>query len=433
MLLLLAVGAVQIIASLVFYAAIDRQSVREDHARRVAEFLIVSDRLHRLVPTDTVRVMTTGHLDAAIAATPSTPRSGTRAAVREIRGYVLAWEKPLADRPLFLDIHPGRLGHRDLVGSMQLADGKWLNFRSTDISSSWPIALRATTMTLLITLVCLGIGLLVLRRLTSPLTHLSEAADAITDGTAMAIEESGTRELRNLARTLNGLQAKINDMVMQQTRSFEAISHDLRTPLSRLIVASDFVSEDDIARIVASSAAEIEAMLASLQAFLRVQHFQAELEPVDLAAAVRDLLAGVDAPTTLSAPVSSTVPTFREPLLLSLRALIGNAVQYGSRADVTISRTPSDWLVLIEDDGPGIPEEYFGTILDPFFRLDAARARDTAGFGLGVPMAYRLLQRFGGRLEFANRETGGLRVTVTVPTTAEPLRGGSPPPLPAAL
>ena len=414
MLLLLGVGTVQVVASLVFYAAIDRHSIREDHARRVAEFLIVSDRLHQLAPQDTARVMTTGHLSAAIALQPATPRSGTGAGVGEIYRAILHWEESLVGRPMFLDIR-GRIGRHDLVGSMQLADGRWLNFRSPDILSSWPIALRATAMTLVITLVCLGIALAILGRLTGPLTKLSNAVDTITQGGAMQIEEAGMPELRNLARTLNGLQGRIADLVSEQTRSFEAISHDLRTPLSRLIVASDFVSEDDIARIVASSAAEIEAMLASLQAFLRAQHLQADPEPVDLSAAITDLLASVDAPTTLSGPPSITVVTYREPLLLSLRALIDNAVQYGTRAAIAISASPPGIHITIEDDGPGIPEDYFETILDPFFRLDCARARNTPGFGLGIPMAHRLLRRFGGGLEFSNLEQGGLRVRITVP------------------
>lgn len=421
MLLLLAIGAIQVVASLVFYAAIDRQSIREDHARRVAEFLIVSDRLHKLDPAQTARIMTTGHLGATIDARPLTQRSSAKHGVAEIQHHILAWEAPLASRPLNLDIQPAQGGRRDLVGSMQLDDGRWLNFRSPDISSGWPIALRATVMMLLITLVCLGVGLVILRRLTGPLTHLSDAADAISHGTIVSVEETGTTELRNLARLLNSLQARIAGMTFEQTRSFEAISHDLRTPLSRLIVASDFVGEDDIARIVSSSAAEIEAMLSSLQAFLGAQHLDAELEPVDLAAAVGDLLAAFDAPTTLTAPAASAVLTFREPLLRCVRALIQNAVQYGSRADITISRSATDWQIMIEDDGPGIPEEYFQSILDPFFRLDSARARNTPGFGLGVPMAHRLLQRFGGHLEFANRKEGGLRVRVTIPSIGDPI------------
>jgi len=117
----------------------------------------------------------------------------------------------------------------------------------------------------------------------------------------------------------------------------------------------------------------------------------------------------------LSAPPSTTVMTYREPLLLSLRALIDNAVQYGTRAAIVISASPPDIHITIEDDGPGIPEDYFETILDPFFRLDCARARNTPGFGLGIPMAHRLLRRFGGGLEFSNLEQGGLRVRITVP------------------
>lgn len=424
MALLLAVAAVQVVASLIFYAAIDRESIGQDHARRVAELLIVSDRLYQRAPAQTARIMTTAHLDATIGAHPVIRASGTADAAVTIRNHILAWEEALSRRPLYLDIRPGRAHHKDLVGSMQLTDGRWLNFRSPDISAGWPIALRATVLTLLITLICLGGGVLLLRRLTGPLTQLSEAADALSHGTAIAVEESGTAELRNLARSFNSLQSRIAGMASEQTRSFEAISHDLRTPLSRLIVASSFVHEDEVARIVSSSAAEIETMLGSLEAFLRAQHVDAAPEPLDLAAVIHEILTAFDVPVTVDGPRSAVVATYREPLILSLRALVQNAVQYGTTVAVALRGSASGWEIVVEDDGPGIPEEHFDHILDPFFRLDSARARNTAGFGLGIPMAHRLLQRFGGGVAFANRDEGGLRVVVTVPLTPAAADGG---------
>ncbi len=158
----------------------------------------------------------------------------------------------------------------------------------------------------------------------------------------------------------------------------------------------------------------------SLQQYLRAQHLTADAEPVDLTAAVDNLLMAFDGQTSLSAPdTPALVLTWREPLLLALRPLVENALHYGTSVRVVITADedmPTAWYITITDDGPGIPETYFDAILDPFFRLNDERARDTDGFGLGIPTAHQLLQRFGGNLSFSNAgPEGGLVARVTVP------------------
>ncbi len=418
MLLIFLIGMVEVAASILFFEAIDRQALREDHARRVAELLVVSDRVHRIAPADLSRIMTTHHLDAVTATAPEIARPGIASEVVEIRGHILKWEPELAERALMLDVERGADGRRDLVGSMRLGQGTWLNFRSRDISTGWPIVLRATALTLVITLLCVAVGFYALRRLTAPLRRLSAAAEAIGHGHPVRLSETGPSDLRELAHSFNVMQARIEGLVDDQARSFEAISHDLRTPLSRLKLASDFVAEGEVAKIVSSSADEMEAMLASLQRFLRAQHLECDPESVDLVAAVRDMLAPFGERAVLKAPADVLVTTWREPLLMALQPLVENALHYGNRAEVRIASAGEDWVVEIADDGPGIPEECFAQILDPFFRLDSARARDTAGFGLGIPTAHRLLERFGGALEFRNRSAGGLVARITVPIAA---------------
>ncbi len=182
MLLIFLIGMVEVAASILFFEAIDRQALREDHARRVAELLVVSDRVHRIAPADLSRIMTTHHLDAVTATAPEIARPGIASEVVEIRGHILKWEPELAERALMLDVERGADGRRDLVGSMRLGQGTWLNFRSRDISTGWPIVLRATALTLVITLLCVAVGFYALRRLTAPLRRLSAAAEAIGHG-----------------------------------------------------------------------------------------------------------------------------------------------------------------------------------------------------------------------------------------------------------
>lgn len=413
-LLLLALGLIQLIGSLAFYQAIDRQTLREDHARRVAELLVVSDRVHALDHDRTAAIMTTRHLLATVSAAAQVPRSQDSESLDEIAAQILRWEPSLARRDLHLATVPS--GHdRDLIGSIRLRDGHWLNFRSRDISSMWPVALRATLLTVGTTLICLGLGLLALRYMTMPLRRMSEAAEAIGRGQTIAIRETGPEDLRNLARSMNEMQDRIAALLRDQAKSFEAISHDLRTPLARQQLAAELMADEEIAALVRGSADEMEAMLDSLQQFLRAQHLTAEPEWIDLDTAVPPLLDRFAGEIRFRGSGAGAIETYREPLMLSLAALIDNAARFGDSIDVRIGSDGDKWLIEIRDNGPGIPTDHFEDILAPFFRLDEARARDTKGFGLGIPMAHRLLRRFGGQLSFRNAEEGGLIARVHVP------------------
>ena len=119
--------------------------------------------------------------------------------------------------------------------------------------------------------------------------------------------------------------------------------------------------------------------------------------------------------TVRTALAEADLFTYRELLNLILQPLIENAVPYGEQAEVDLFRSTAGWAITITDDGPGIPAAYHARILDPFFRLDEARARNTRGFGLGIPTAAQILQRFGGALTFSEGPSGGLSVHVWVP------------------
>ena len=414
-LLFLAVGIVQLAGSLLFYQEIDKQTLRQDHARRVAELLVVSDRVYRRDGNLTAATMTTRHLQLAVGAKPTVPRSGDAPGIDWISRQIVIWEPDLADRPLHLAIARERGGRRNLIGSMQLANGSWLNFQSRDISSMWSVALRATVMTLLTFAACLGVGLVAIRLLTQPLRRLSDAVEAIGQGRRVTIREGGSADLRDLAHAMNEMQDRIARLMEDQAKSFEAISHDLRTPLTRQKLAADLIDDREIREIVMGSADEMESLLQSLQQFLRAQHLAAEPEIVDLDASLRGLIAPFDGKIRLHPAGDAQVETFREPLLLALRALIENASRFGDKVDVTVKRNGGDWAVAITDDGPGIPARHFEDVLAPFFRLDEARGRTTKGFGLGIPTAHLLLRRFGGGLSFEEPAGGGLTVRVAVP------------------
>ncbi|WP_232491879.1 sensor histidine kinase [Novosphingobium kaempferiae] len=408
-------GVLQLAASLVFYQSIDRQTLNEDHARRIAELLVVSDRIHAADPRLTAPIMTTRHLAAAVGNAPSVATPTTDKTLVRIERRIIEWEPSLGGRALRLAMQGPPGGKCDLVGAIRLSDGHWLNFRSRDINAMWPVALRATVLTLATTVAFMAIGLVALHVLTRPLRRMSDAADAIGRGRQVTIREGGTPDLRKLAHSMNLMQERIARLLQDQAKSFEAISHDLRTPLSRQKVAAELIDDAELGGVILASVDEMEALLASLQRFLRAQHLEAEPEELDLDETVREVLYPYAERARVVTQGPAPVRTFREPLALALAALVENAIQFGGEARISVLRHEGHWRIEIADSGPGIPSDYFEAILDPFFRLDAARARDTKGFGLGIPTAHRLMARFDGQLSFAAAPDGGLVARLDVP------------------
>lgn len=415
----MALGVVQLVGSLAFYQMIDRQTLRDDHARRVAELLVVSERMHLLAPAETARSMTTRHLRAEVSNTPTVAAPSEDEMLADLAQRITAWEPSLRGRELHLATR-GQRGHsKDLAGSLRLADGAWLNFRSSDISTMWPVAGRATVLTLLLSAAFLGIGLLLIHLIGKPLRRLTAAAEAIGQGRQVAIAEDGPKDLRNLAHSMNVMQERIDRLLRDQAASFDAISHDLRTPLARQKVAAGLVDDAELGELLIQSVDEMGELLDSLQAYLRVQYLTAEAEQLDLVAFLKEELAKFDKAVPLNAPARAIVPTFREPLAIALQALVENALQYAGAAQVTLRKHAGNWIIDIADKGPGMAEEYFQPVLEPFFRLDEARQRNTKGFGLGIPIAHRLMMRFNGALSFSTPDDGaGLTVHLQVPIGA---------------
>lgn len=417
--LLLLLGLVQLAGSLLFYQAMDRQTLREDHARRIAELLVVSERIYAIDPHRVVEVMSTCHLEAQVDARPLVTGATRSSPLGSIAEEVVQWEPGLAGRELHLAYSSGPGGRRDLAGSMRLTDGSWLNFRSSDIGSMWPVATRAMVLTLLTALACLAVGLVALGFLTRPLRRLARAADAIGHGQRVEIHEQGSADLRDLAHAMNVMQERIARLVEDQARSFEAISHDLRTPLSRQRVAVDLIDDRELAEIMGSSIDEMEGLISSLQGYLRAQHIASEPAEVDLRALVDAVAAMQGEPVHVSGPDRAETVTYIEPVQLALGALVENAVRFGGAAEVQLLQDGEGWCIEVADPGIGIPPQHFDDVLTPFFRVDEARSRDVPGFGLGIPTAHRLMMRFGGELSFEARASGGFVARIRVPAAAK--------------
>lgn len=418
----LVVGLIQLAGSLVFYQIIDRQTVQDDHARRVAELLVVGRRMHEIAPASTAASMTTQYLVVETAAEPVVVSSNQDTMVSDIAEGIRAWEPSLVGRPLNLAIRQAGDRQQDLEGSLQLDDGTWLNFVSRDISTMWPVAWRAMVLTSLITITFLALGLMVLHMVSKPLRHLTQAAESVGEGRRFQVVESGPRDLRDLAHAMNAMQDRIDRILRDQTTAYSAIGHDLRTPLSRLKAVSGMIDDHELAEISDQSIVEMTRLLDSLESYLDAQMIESESESIDLVELLKERVSRYGSTVSLRVPNEAIAKTFREPLIRAFDALLQNAIQYSGAADVLLLSEKNRTSIDIIDRGPGVGEEHFRALLEPFFRLDDARQRNTDGFGLGIPTAHRLLTRFGGSLIFSRTTGGGLTVHIQVPTVEEKKR-----------
>jgi signal transduction histidine kinase len=241
-------------------------------------------------------------------------------------------------------------------------------------------------------------------------------------------EEVGTVEVRESARVFNRMAHELTSHVNARSLLVAAISHDLRTPLTRIRMRLEAADAEDPAVVRSiSDIREMDALIESALEVFRGATFDEPAQRTDVFAlvqAITDDLAELGQPVSLDgtpalAPVQSTA------LRRGVSNLVTNALRYGRRADVTVGTAANSVVITIDDSGPGIPEAQLEAVMQPFFRLDASRSRATGGSGLGLYIARDLVARQGGTLTLANRREGGLRATITLPQNmSAPTRSG---------
>jgi len=261
------------------------------------------------------------------------------------------------------------------------------------------------------------------RSLTAPFRVLARAAERLgVDVYAPPLPEKGPREVRNAAHAFNGMQERIRKLVAGRTEMLAAVSHDLRTPITRLRLRADFVEDKEQREKMFRDLDEMEAMISSTLAFLGEEARTEETRVVDVAAML-DTICDEMADSGLDVRSASEVgpaPLRCRPLALkrAFTNLIDNAVKYGGKARVLLNAAPAELAIDIEDPGPGIPEREQERVFSPFYRIESSRSRGTGGAGLGLTVARAAIRSHGGEIELANLPEGGFRVSVKLPRLA---------------
>lgn len=319
------------------------------------------------------------------------------------------------------DVQPPGDAHA-ILGALRLADGSWLNFSVPVVTGMAPTFHGTLVSTSVMALGIAFVAVLLVRTLVAPLRRLARAADAIGRGPEVAVPEAGPDEVRQVSRAFNAMQARIHRLISDRTQALAAVSHDLRTPITRLRLRVGFLADQEAQEAIDADLDEMEAMIDATLAYLRGDAEPEEPKPTDLSAMLATLVdAAADAGRTAAfdGPRHAFLPLRGLAVKRAFANLIDNALTYGSAARVGLRDTVAAVLVTVDDNGPGIPDGELERVFEPFQRLDASRNRRTGGVGLGLAIVRQAVEHEGGSIRLINRQEGGLRAEVAIPRRIE--------------
>ncbi len=303
--------------------------------------------------------------------------------------------------------------------SLPLDDGRWLNFSAPFMRLKPFWASRLYLALILMTGAVFFFSVWAVRRSTAPLDMFAKAAERFgMDVDAPPLPGDGPKEVRRAVSAFNRMQKRLKSFVEDRTQMIAAISHDLRTPITRLKLRAEFMEDDEQRAKMLVDLDEMEVMISETLAFSRDASAQEPSRVLDLAAVLESVCddasdAGWD--VTYDGPVKLCFTGRAVSLGRVFGNLVENAVKYGGRAEVFLSATGDAVEVRVEDDGPGIPDEQMETVFQPFRRLETSRSRETGGVGLGLSVARSIVRAHGGEITLSNKQRGGLRATVRLP------------------
>jgi signal transduction histidine kinase len=298
-----------------------------------------------------------------------------------------------------------------------LPDGQRITFTVSGLSSSGGYLLPIFLVSMV--LVAILIAFWTARRLARPIREFARGAERLgVDLSAPPLAVRGPQELRTTIAAFNRMQDRLQRFLEDRTQMLAAISHDLRAPLARLRFRAELVTDGEQQRKMFDDLDVMNAMIDSTLAFARDDSRQEPRRLVDLGVLVGDACEDVtDAGGKASYLGPRGVDVRCRPTLVrrAVANLIDNAIKYGAVARVTIVREPDRVVIVVDDDGPGIPPEEQEKVFAPFYRLDAARDPGKAGVGLGLSVARTIAREHGGDVTLANRDGGGLSTRLELP------------------
>jgi signal transduction histidine kinase len=310
-------------------------------------------------------------------------------------------------------------GGAQFIVQVGLHDGNWVTFDSylTPQDTDLPMRVALTLAVLLGTVLVLS--LIAVRWVTRPLAALATAAEALGENIDRPpLAESGPLEVQRAARAFNTMQQRLARFIADRARVFTAMSHDLKTPITRMRLRTEMLEDETLRSKFESDLEQMEAMVTQTLDFMRDTSRREEVQRVDVMALLETLQTDYqDGGSTVSIDAGAAEPYPARPLALRrcISNLLDNAIRYGERAAITVKDDAHRLTITVRDAGPGIPETDLVQAFEPFFRGEASRSRETGGTGLGLGIARNIARAHGGDLVLRNHPAGGLEAILSLP------------------
>jgi signal transduction histidine kinase len=269
------------------------------------------------------------------------------------------------------------------------------------------------------------LGLWASYALAAPLSSFAKAAENFSlDGTAEPLPERGPEEIRSVARALNRMHERIARLMSDRTRMLAAISHDLRTPITRLRLRAEFIEDEGNRKRMLIDLDQMHSMLESVLSLLRNDRKIETVTLVDVASTLQviaDQFGDMGHVVHYDGPASATIAARPDDLHRGITNLVENAVRFGAEVTIRLDVAGTRLVIDVEDDGPGISDARKQEMLEPFVRGDDARTMDdSTGFGLGLSIARAIALAHGGELSLHDHEPHGLIVRMQLPVRQQP-------------
>ena len=298
---------------------------------------------------------------------------------------------------------------------LRLSSGEWLR-----VYGGAPEAVFALPWNLLVNLglmllAVVGLVVVAARSTVRPLTELARAARGLsTNLKSPPLPEDGPSEVREAAQAFNAMQTSIRDGIEERERFLAAISHDLKTPVTRLRLRTEMLADADLRERFRTDVDDMQLLLDSALDFLRGRSVDEPIQPMDLVALTESLVDDYEGrgEVVLNAPEALRFPGRPKALKRALVNLIENALKYGGQAEIALVMKDDGVEISVQDRGPGLPESELDKVFEPFYRVESSRSRDTGGSGLGLAIVRQIARSHGGDVLLANREHGGLNAVL---------------------
>jgi len=310
-------------------------------------------------------------------------------------------------------------GGLTFVAQVTLRDGTRVTFdaRQPQATVNWPYRLLVSIAVLLAAVIV--VSLVAVRWATRPLKTLADAADELGKNiNRPPLAETGPTEVARAARAFNTMQSRLAGYLRERTQVLAAMSHDLKTPITRLRLRAELLDDAQLRAKFGNDLQEMETMVASALDFLRGMDNGEPVQPVDVMALLQSLQADLHetgGAVTIEGCVAGPYHGRPQALKRCLANLLENAIKYGKSARVVVADGIESLQLSILDEGPGLPPEQLEKVFEPFYRVEGSRNRDTGGTGLGLAIAKNVAELHGGRIALHNRAEGGLAAVLTLP------------------